>query len=222
MSKRVLLPLFILLTILGSCIILVANAEKQPNAADKAIKKEQVIFKAGDIIFQSSVSPQCEAIKQATQSVYTHCGIIFQWKDSWMVFEAVQPVKRTKIEDFIARGKDQHYVVKRLKDSENLLSKEVVFAMQGIANSQIGKNYDATFQWNDSEIYCSELVWKVYQKGASIEVGKLQKLREFDLSSPLVRQTLQERYGKNIPLDETVISPASIFECQELYTVFSN
>jgi hypothetical protein len=137
MSKRVLLPLFILLTILGSCIILVANAEKQPNAADKAIKKEQVIFKAGDIIFQSSVSPQCDAIKQATQSAYTHCGIIFQWKDSWMVFEAVQPVKRTKIEDFIARGKDQHYVVKRLKDSENLLSKEVVFAMQGIANSQI-------------------------------------------------------------------------------------
>ncbi|MNT72775.1 hypothetical protein D3C72_2114080 [compost metagenome] len=94
--------------------------------------------------------------------------------------------------------------------------------MKGIGEGFLGKNYDATFEWSDSRIYCSELIWKIYQRGAGIEVGKLEKLKDFDLSSAEVKSKLKERYGNQIALEETVISPASIFNSELLTTVASN
>jgi hypothetical protein len=87
------------------------------------------------------------------------------------------------------------------------------------ANKFIGKNYDLTFEWDDERIYCSELVYKIYKRGAGIEVGKLQKLSQFDLSNPIVKAKLVERYGTKIPLDEPVISPGAIFTDTNLMEV---
>ena len=42
------------------------------------------------------------------------------------------------------------------------------------------------------------MIWKIYQRGANIEVGKLEKLKDFDLSSPEVKTKLKERYGVGI------------------------
>ncbi|MEG0850228.1 MAG: YiiX/YebB-like N1pC/P60 family cysteine hydrolase, partial [Flavobacterium sp.] len=70
----------------------------------------------GDIIFQTSQSPQCEAVRIATNSKFSHCGIIYDINGKWFVFEAVQPVKLTPFEDWIQHGKDNKYVVKRLKN----------------------------------------------------------------------------------------------------------
>ena len=86
----------------------------------------------------------------------------------------------------------------------------------------IGKNYDLTFEWSDDKIYCSELIWKVYQRGAGIELGKLEKLSSFDLSAEAVKRKMKERYGAHIPMDETVISPAAVFESERLIQVQSN
>ena len=85
-----------------------------------------------------------------------------------------------------------------------------------------GKDYDLAFEWSDDKIYCSELIWKIYQRAAGIEIGKLQKLGDFDLTHDMVRQKMKERYGDNIPTDEIVISPAAIFESDLLITVKEN
>ena len=82
-----------------------------------------------------------------------------------------------------------------------------------------GKNYDFTFGWSDDRIYCSELVWKIYKRALGIELGKTQKLKEFNLNNAIVRKKLEERYKGNIPYEETVISPAAIFESDYLETV---
>ncbi len=50
-------------------------------------------------------------------------------------------------------------------------------------------------------------------------MGEQQKLKEFDLSNPLVQAKLKERYGKNIPLEETVVSPQAVFDAPQLTTV---
>ena len=52
-----------------------------------------------------------------------------------------------------------------------------------------------------------------------IELGLRQKLREFDLSDPAVKTKMHERYGKRVPLDEPVISPAAQFESPLLENV---
>jgi uncharacterized protein YycO len=94
--------------------------------------------------------------------------------------------------------------------------------MKQIGEKYSGKDYDLYFEWSDSRIYCSELVWKIYKEAVGLEIGKLEKLSDFDLNDKAVRQKLMERYGDNIPKDELVISPASMFDSDQLITVFKN
>lgn len=183
----------------------------------QAIQKEE--FQDGDIIFHTSESRQCEAVQKATHSPYSHCGIIFKDNGQWMVYEAIQPVVKTPLKKWIARGKDSKYVVKRLKDSESLLSSEKISGMKNYCNALLGKNYDIYFEWDNDRIYCSELVWKAYKEVTDIEVGKLQHLKDFDLSSDIVRTIMRERYGDNVPYEELVISPAAVFESPLLEAV---
>lgn len=176
----------------------------------------------GDLIFQTSLSSQSKAIQLATGSKYSHCGIIYQEGNDFHVFEAVQPVKRTPLATWIARGKDGKYVIKRLKNADKVLTPTILRKMKSIGEQFNGKNYDLAFEWSDDKIYCSELIWKIYKRATGLEIGKLQKLSEFDLTNNAVRVKIKERYGNKIPLHETVISPAAIFDSEYLTTVVSN
>jgi hypothetical protein len=63
-------------------------------------------IKNGDLIFQTSLSEQSKAIQSATKSKYSHCGIIYRENKQYYVFEAVQPVKATALDRWIARGEN--------------------------------------------------------------------------------------------------------------------
>ena len=176
----------------------------------------------GDIIFQTSLSDQSKAIQKATNSKYSHCGIIFEENNKFYVLEAIQSVKSTPLEKWMKRGKDEHYVGKRLKNSPEILTTDVLKEMKQIGNEFLGKNYDLTFEWSDEKIYCSELIWKIYKRTTGLEIGKLEKLGDFDLENETVKAKLKERYGDKIPLDEIVISPESIFQSNLLMTIDKN
>ncbi len=178
-------------------------------------------FREGDLIFQTSNSGQSLAIQLATKSIYSHCGVIFKENGKFYVLEAVQPVKRTPLDQWIARGDGGKYVVRRLNNAEEVMTPKVIAKMKAEGKSLTGKNYDLAFEWTDDKIYCSELAWKLYNRATGLEVGKLQKLGEFDLSNAIVKQKLKERYGDEIPMEETVISPGSIFDSELLITVKS-
>ena len=180
------------------------------------------IIKNGDLIFQTSLSGQSKAIQLATKSKYSHCGIIYSYNGKLYVFEAVQPVKSTPLDQWIARGKDGNYVIKRLKNADRVLTAETLQRMKQEGEKFKGKDYDLTFEWSDDKIYCSELIWKIYKRATGIEIGKLQKLGDFDLTHDMVRQKMKERYGDNIPTDEIVISLAAIFESDLLIKVIEN
>ena len=62
----------------------------------------------------------------------------------------------------------------------------------------------------------------MYENALGIKIGKLQKLKEFNLTSPEVQKKLNERYGNTIPKNEKVISPESMFQSELLETVFEN
>jgi hypothetical protein len=176
----------------------------------------------GDLIFQTSLSGQSRAIQLATHSEYSHCGLIYKTGNDYFVFEAVQPVKRTPLAKWIARGQGGHFVIKRLKNADKFLTSETVKRMKQVGDSFEGKSYDIYFDWSDDKMYCSELIWKIYQRCTGLEIGKLEKLRDFDLTDGTVRKKMHDRYGDNIPLDELVISPASMFNSDLLITVKSN
>ena len=164
----------------------------------------------GDMIFQTSQSKQSEAVRLATNSKFSHCGIVFIEKGQKFVFEAVQPVKYTLLESWLIHGKENHFVVTRLKNASLLLSSKTLQKMKNYAKRLNNKNYDLYFDWSDDKIYCSELVWKIYKNGAGIELCPLQKLKDFNLKDSRVQALLNERYGDKIPLEEKVVAPSNL------------
>ncbi len=168
-------------------------------------------LKDGDILFQSSTSSQSKAVEIATNSPYSHCGILFYENGQAYVYEAVQPVGKRKLEDWIASGVDGKYEVKRLKDLSKL-TPENIKVMKQFTASQFGKNYDGYFNWSDKEMYCSELVWKVYNEKLGIKLAKPLPLRDFNIDAIEVRKIMQQRYGKDFPYDELMVSPSQLFE----------
>jgi len=221
--KKVILPL-LAMTVLGmgmyAAIYMSPLSQPGPSGMVKLERiKAHHGVQTGDLIFQTSPSSLGKAIQLATHSKYSHVGIIYEQDGQFYVYEAIQPVSKAPLGEWIDRGVDDHYVIKRLKNANDVLTPEALTRMIAVGKRFEGKDYDGQFAWSDDRLYCSELVWKIYQEGAGIEIGQLQTLSSFDLSSELVKQKLEEHYGGNIPLDEPVISPEAMFQSPLLKTV---
>src|SRR6185503_15298708 len=139
----------------------------------------------GDLIFQTSRSSQSLAIQRATGSPYSHMGLILYRNGKPYVFEAISTVRFTALDQWIARGDGHHFVVKRLRDAGKTLTPAASEKLRRAARVFEGRAYDLVFDWSDSQIYCSELVWKAYDRGLGIQIGRLQRVRDFTLSDPL-------------------------------------
>jgi uncharacterized protein YycO len=175
-------------------------------------------LKEGDVLFQDMGGDFGEAIRLATKSDYSHCGMLLKKDGELMVYEAVGPVKFTPLKKWISHGINNSFTAKRLINSKALTS-EVLATWQKKAVSYTGKAYDHVFGWNDDRIYCSELVWKMYKNGAGVELSAPKQLKDFDLSHPLVKQQLTLRYGNAIPYEENVVAPQDLFESKLLVEV---
>ena len=175
-------------------------------------------FKDGDIIFHASKSSQSKMLQIATNSNITHVGVIFFKSGKLYVFEAVNPVKITPLQEFINRGVGSKYSVKRTKTP---ISNSELKIMIEYGKRQIGKPYDLKFEWSDSKIYCSELVWKIYHY-AGIRLCDIKTFSEFNLNRPIVKQAINSRYKGKFNINESVVAPIDLYNSDKLKTVYSN
>lgn len=148
--------------VLGWCLAAAGVAWGQPIARVEAVASPppKVVLHTGDLIFQISRSPQSRAIQAATGARWSHVGLLFQVDQRWQVLEAVQPVRYTPLEAWVARGDGRRAVVKRLRNWT--LTQEEQASLRRVGEGYLGRPYDLAFGWSDTHIYCSELVYKVY------------------------------------------------------------
>jgi len=158
----------------------------------------------GDIVFQMSASAQSGAISEAQGSDWTHVGLVEQAPDGPYVVEAEATVVRTPWARFRARGRGHAVLVLRARGLDQPTRAAVVAA----ARRELGKPYDVKFGWGDDAFYCSELVVKAYQRGAGVTLGTMVPLRELDLRQ--LGPALHARFGPSPPLDQPVVTPASL------------
>jgi len=173
----------------------------------------------GDIVFQESLSAQSSAIQRATGSRYSHMGIVSHKEGESFVFEAVEPVRSTPLDEWIARGANGHFVAKRLANADQLLTPEAFQRMLEIGRTFEGRHYDLRFEWSDDRIYCSELVWKIFNRALGLDIGSLETFGDFDVSDPAGEQKIRSRWDQPPPADQIVISPATMFASDLLITV---
>lgn len=220
-KPRYLFPIVTLLLSFGCALFVAMKVFPNNPFSGKKTTQNSLTDKIqdADIIFQTSESSQCEAVRIATNSKFSHCGIIYKINGDLFVFEAVQPIKLTPLSDWINHGKDHKFVVKRLKNADKVLNEATLQKMKDYSQKFMGKEYDASFDWTDTRIYCSELVWKIYKNGANIELSKLKELKDFNLSDKRVQKILKERYGNDIPLEEKVVAPSDLVDSSLLKTI---
>ncbi|MFK7797400.1 MAG: YiiX family permuted papain-like enzyme [Aureispira sp.] len=203
---------------MDSAVVLQLNPVGQQRFSKPILPMEGVPYQNGDIIFHSSQTHQSRAIQLATNSPYSHVGIMHEENGEWYVYEAISTVQSTPLKKWIARGKNKHYVIKRLKD-KRLLTEENLMKMKEVGGKYRGKAYDMQFDWSDDQLYCSEVVWKIYDQAIGVELGELQQIKTLNIDHTLVQQKIKERYKSILPLEQWVISPARMFNCKKLETV---
>lgn len=175
-------------------------SEQQPTAASK--------YAEGDIIFIQSQTQQAAALREATESVWTHVGLLIKRSSKWYVAEAIGPLKETPLVDFIARSKNKSYRIYRFKHFDPATMSSTLKATLPKYN----KPYDIYFEWSKERIYCSELTYNVMKDVTGFELGRVQKMKEMKLDGPYVQALIQKRLtdiGKELDPNEDIVTPVS-------------
>lgn len=172
-------------------------------------------YKEGDVIFIQSQTSQAAALREATESVWTHVGLLIQRSGKWVVAEAVGPLKETPIADFIARSKNKSYRVYRYKHFDAATMASALKARLPKYN----KPYDIYFEWSQDRIYCSELTYHVMKDVTGFELGRIQKMKEMKLDGPYAQALIKKRLtdtGRELDPEEIIVTPVSQLEDEEL------
>jgi len=161
-------------------------------------------LRTGDVVLQTSTSSRSALIRQASDSPYSHVGLVEVAADGVYVVEAVSPVSRTPFARFRRRGQGGKVTVLRATG----LSDAVLARVVAEAKSHLGQPYDARYRWDDQRLYCSELVAKAFARGAGLEVGRFQKVKSLHLGP--AELALAPKLG--IDPEQTLVTPQSLRE----------
>jgi|GEM_PF-5474058 len=158
----------------------------------------------GDIIFQSlPFSRVVTAIEGATQSPLSHCGIVARENGGWVVYEAFAPVGAIPLSDFIARGRDRGFLVKRLQARHQSHVPKMLESVRQLR----GRPYDERYRLDDDRaaIYCSELIYLAWQDATAGEsLGQLVTLGE--LKWKPYEELIEQIERAPPPLDRQIIT----------------
>ncbi len=188
---------------------LVSLIPAQASFLAKFAKKPNYLLQEGDLVFQDTGGRQGAAVRAATNSPYTHCGVVFKEGHKFYVFEALQPVCVTPLEKWKRRSRI--FYAMRLKDPSPITA-EAIKKARTWAKMQIAKPYDLKFQWDNESLYCSELVWKLYHKALGIQLCKTNRFQHYFLKKPEVKSIIIQRYGSEtaLPKNEPVVAPSDL------------
>jgi hypothetical protein len=166
----------------------------------------------GDLVFHTSHSAQSAIIAQVTRSPWTHVGLVFERDggELW-VLEAVEPVRWTRLEDWIDRG--DGLAVRRLREP---LTSTQLRALEREGARYLGRRYDARFEWSDRRMYCSELVWKVFERALGVRLSEPQRWRDLNLP-PRARALARRRLGRLPPPSARIVTPVALADSPLLF-----
>jgi hypothetical protein len=171
--------------------------------------------RAGDVLFQSLPhGPLVDAIEGITDSEWSHCGILMKKDGRWYVAEAIGEVRYTPLHLWLVRGRGTKIAAYRLKVVPSGLPEGLAAGVKRL----LGRPYDFRYAPEDDEIYCSELVYKVYDSAFALKLGQWEKLG--DLNWPSFEPLIREMEGGDLPLDRPMITPVGVTRSPLLEQIF--
>ena len=173
----------------------------------------------GDILFQSLPNEPgmdlVDAIEGATESPYSHCGMVTRDGDEWIVLEAIGPVKETPLQDYIQRGRGHKFWAYRFDEGKR---KHIPVALNAM-REDLGKEYDPRYRFDSENIYCSELIFRGWKTSTGEDLGKVVKLG--DLKWERYKPVIEAIEGQgNLPLDREMITPRDMARAKGLKQIY--
>jgi hypothetical protein len=189
-------------------------------AGGKILKQPEIDLatldlKDGDIVFQHWLGKLGSVIADVTDSPLSHCGMVVHRKGEPWVIEAVGPVRYISFKKWLRQGDRGYFMQMRVKEASE---RQIANAIE-VAESMLGRPYDIQYELDDEKIYCSELVYKAYERGAEIEVGDKEALR--DLKWRPHEKFIRVLAGGELPLDRVMVTPVSIARHSRLKLMYS-
>lgn len=159
-------------------------------------------LESGDLILQPLACWTCSLIEAQEKSPYSHIGIYIEKEGKGFVFEAFSKVQLVPLSEYLRKTEKGIPVkIKRFK-SIKFSNEDLLKAVRQYE----GLKYDREFLWNNydqfgnKKIYCSELVYLVFQ---DFYQGLPLKRMQFDINTEY-----WERYFRgNVPFNEWGVSP---------------
>lgn len=180
----------------------------------------------GDLVFQDlDCGPLCDAIEAVTEGFqgrdFSHVAIIIKENNRLRAIEAIGSEVRTISIDslFMRAAMKNKFLVMRLNDEYQHITKDI----SKNAIKYIGKKYDDRFIMHNDSLYCSELVYEVFNKSANKrELFHLQEMTYKEPGTDHFFRAWVEYYkslNSNIPEGLPGINPGLISRSPYLHIV---
>ena len=172
--------------------------------------------RVGDLLFQSSPrGPLVDAIEGASESPYSHVGMVVQRGNQWFVLESGGGggVATSPLDGFILRGRQGSFAVYRFQDRYTKKIPEIVAE----AERFLGRPYDIHYEFDDAKIYCSELIFKGFKAATGEDLGRVRKLG--DLKWQPYEAVIRQIESGGLPLERPMITPRDMSEAGQLELV---
>jgi len=169
----------------------------------------------GDVVFQRSRTAQAEVIAEVTRSEWTHVGVVLERDGALVVLEAGAPVGWTPIADWKARGVGGRMLVRRLP---RRLGRAELARLARLGERFVGRAYDARFEWNDRRLYCSELVYRLFELAVGVRLVEPQRWRDLVFTAR-ARALARRRLGRQPEPNGRVVTPAALATAPTLRSV---
>ena len=173
----------------------------------------------GDLVFQSSMADEFVApLEKATKSPLTGVGIVGKDPNGkWVVYEAYKEVEATPLSSFLGRGKNSGFAVYRWKAAEAAN----VQGMLKYVRDQLGKPLDMRYDWNDTEFYSAELLYKAY--ASATNGGELCKKIPLEGKKWADFRKVIAEEGRTVPETHEIVTVKDIAESgkMDLVTKFA-
>lgn len=178
--------------------------------------RELISFEDGDVIFQQIEGSLGDLISDVTESPMNHCGLVMLEGEDVFVLEASDRVTKTPLEEWIRRGRGSRFAVLK---PVNLSGSQKVRVVEA-AGEFLGRPYDFKYRLDDEYIYCSELVFKAYLKGAGVKISETRKLEEMNIKGH--EDSIKKLVEGPIPLKREIITPVRIYNSPFFYRAYSD
>jgi hypothetical protein len=149
-----------------------------PDAFGESISPQAL--RPGDVLLQPLNCWACSLIEEEEETRFSHIGVVIATTPEVRVAEAYGKVRAVSLSSFDSKTeRGQTILVLRFRNlalQKRLLDESSRF--KALYQSDFdGAEYDSAFRWNNFDasgrerLYCSELVTKLFQAFAGVEIG---------------------------------------------------